>query len=62
MTKQIIRVICLTPLSVPFMPLHRPVITVESAHGIEIITAYYCCAHCAEQQGVTEAKDNINTP
>ncbi len=30
-------------------------------HGIETNTAYYCCAHCAEQQGVTEAKDNINT-
>jgi hypothetical protein len=31
-------------------------------HGIETNTAFYCCANCAEQHGVTEAKDRINTP
>ena len=30
-------------------------------HGIETETSYFCCAHCAEQQGITEAKDNIST-
>lgn len=27
-------------------------------HGIEGRGAVYCCAHCAEQEGVTEVSDN----
>ncbi len=28
-------------------------------HGIEQAGLFYCCAHCAEQEGVTEAKDRV---
>ena len=28
-------------------------------HGIESNGAMYCCAHCAEQSGVTGARDRI---
>ncbi|NOT62349.1 MAG: hypothetical protein HOP19_19245 [Acidobacteria bacterium] len=28
-------------------------------HGIEANYNYYCCAHCARQAGVTEAKDHV---
>jgi hypothetical protein len=27
-------------------------------HGIESSGAYYCCAHCAHQKGVTNVRDN----
>ncbi|MFO7679780.1 MAG: hypothetical protein R6X34_06985 [Chloroflexota bacterium] len=26
-------------------------------HGVEAYGSIYCCAHCAEMQGVTELKD-----
>lgn len=28
-------------------------------HGIEQANLYYCCANCAEMEGVTEAKDRV---
>ena len=28
-------------------------------HGIEANGALYCCAHCAEQAGVSEATDRV---
>jgi len=28
-------------------------------HGIEQAGLFYCCAHCAEMEGVTEAKDRV---
>jgi hypothetical protein len=28
-------------------------------HGIEANGAFYCCAHCAEAQGVTGARDRV---
>jgi hypothetical protein len=27
-------------------------------HGIESSGAYYCCAHCAHEKGVTNVRDN----
>ena len=29
-------------------------------HGIEADGATYCCAHCAEQQGVKGARDRVD--
>jgi hypothetical protein len=29
-------------------------------HGIEADGIMYCCAHCAEQEGVTEAVDRVS--
>lgn len=29
-------------------------------HGIEADGIYYCCAHCAEQEGVDEAVDRVS--
>ncbi len=31
-------------------------------HGIEKIGAFYCCANCARQSGVTEARDQVSQP
>jgi hypothetical protein len=28
-------------------------------HGVEANDTFYCCAHCARQQGVTQAVDHI---
>lgn len=28
-------------------------------HGIEAGETFYCCAHCARQEGITEAVDNV---
>jgi hypothetical protein len=28
-------------------------------HGIEANNTFYCCAHCARRQGVTEAVDQL---
>ena len=28
-------------------------------HGIEANGSFYCCAHCAGQEGVTEARDRV---
>lgn len=28
-------------------------------HGIEADGRFFCCAHCAEQEGVSEAKDRV---
>ena len=28
-------------------------------HGIEATGTFYCCAHCAEAEGVEEAKDRV---
>ena len=28
-------------------------------HGIEHDDAMYCCAHCAQEQGVTAARDRV---
>jgi hypothetical protein len=28
-------------------------------HGIEANNTFYCCAHCARQQGVAEAVDHV---
>lgn len=28
-------------------------------HGVETATAFFCSAHCAEAQGVTEAQDRV---
>lgn len=28
-------------------------------HGIEASGRFYCCAHCARAEGVTEAADNV---
>jgi hypothetical protein len=28
-------------------------------HGIEAAGRFYCCAHCAETQGVTAARDRV---
>lgn len=28
-------------------------------HGIEADGTYYCCAHCAEKEGVEEAVDRV---
>ena len=30
-------------------------------HGVESGDAMYCCAHCAQQSGVTEARDRVET-
>ena len=29
-------------------------------HGIENQDNFYCCAHCAKQQGVTDAQDRVD--
>jgi len=28
-------------------------------HGVEAAGRFYCCAHCAETQGVTAARDRV---
>ena len=28
-------------------------------HGVEAIGSFYCCAHCACEKGVSDAKDRI---
>jgi len=28
-------------------------------HGIEADSQFYCCAHCAEESGVTAARDRV---
>lgn len=28
-------------------------------HGVEASGTIYCCAHCAEREGVTELKDRV---
>ena len=28
-------------------------------HGIEANGSFFCCAHCAEQQGVEQAQDRV---
>ncbi len=28
-------------------------------HGVEANGLFYCCAHCAAQEGVTEAQDRV---
>jgi hypothetical protein len=28
-------------------------------HGIESDNIFYCCAHCAEMEGIEEAKDRV---
>lgn len=28
-------------------------------HGVEANGAFFCCAHCAEQQGVPQAQDRV---
>jgi hypothetical protein len=30
-----------------------------AGHGVEANGAVYCCAHCAELEGVTEARDRV---
>ncbi len=30
-----------------------------AGHGIEANGTYYCCAHCARQEGVREAVDHV---
>jgi hypothetical protein len=29
-------------------------------HGMEADSKFYCCAHCAHAQGVTNVRDNAN--
>jgi hypothetical protein len=29
-------------------------------HGVESNDTYYCCAHCAQMEGVTEVVDNAD--
>lgn len=29
-------------------------------HGVENDGHYFCCAHCAEQEGVTELQDRVD--
>jgi hypothetical protein len=29
-------------------------------HGIESGNQFYCCAHCAQEAGVTEARDRVS--
>jgi len=29
-------------------------------HGVQAGTSYYCCAHCAHEQGAAAAVDNID--
>lgn len=29
-------------------------------HGIEGNQTFYCCAHCARKEGITEAVDNVD--
>lgn len=31
-------------------------------HGIEANGAFYCCAHCAHQEGVKQAVDHVGKP
>lgn len=31
-------------------------------HGIEANGSFFCCAHCASRQGITEARDRITSP
>ena len=28
-------------------------------HGVEAVTGFYCCAHCAEAEGVEAARDRV---
>jgi hypothetical protein len=28
-------------------------------HGVEADGSYYCCAHCAAQEGMTELRDRV---
>ncbi|MDQ3397110.1 MAG: hypothetical protein M3511_04945 [Deinococcota bacterium] len=30
-----------------------------AGHGIEADGSFFCCAHCAEQKGVHEARDRV---
>lgn len=30
-------------------------------HGMEVDGSFYCCAHCAGQEGVTEVRDRVYT-
>ena len=31
-----------------------------AGHGVEADGATYCCAHCAEREGVTELRDRVS--
>ena len=31
-------------------------------HGMEANGVFYCCAHCASQQGVDELEDRVEEP